>query len=80
MNRLLIAFCLALTVAACASTPASPTSASVLGNCALINPSAPQSNCQNVNASVYNKQQWQTKGATTTSQALQQVSPSVSVH
>lgn len=83
MNKLLIAFCLALTVAACASTPATspaPVTAGTLDSCARINPSAPQTNCANVNGSVYKQQQWQTMGATTTSEALRQVSPSVSVH
>ena len=79
MNKLLIALCLALTVAACASTPSSPrlvaAPATTTDNCAPINPSAPQSNCVNQNGSVYTQQQWQTQGATTTSQALRSVSP-----
>jgi hypothetical protein len=86
MNRLLIAFCMALTVAACVSTPStSPArvgtagNASVLGNCAPINPSAPQTNCQNVNASAYTQQQWETRGVTNTAEALRQTSPAVSV-
>ena len=89
MNRLPIAICVALTVAACASTPTPSTSparistggnASVLSNCAPINPSAPQTNCQNVNASAYTQQQWQTRGATNTAEALQSVAVGAGVH
>ena len=86
MNRLLIAFCLALTVAACVSTPStSParvdtaSNASVLGNCAPINPSAPQTGCVNQNASSYSQQTWQQRGATNTADALRQTSPALSV-
>lgn len=87
MIRLLIAFCLALTVAACASTPSTTparvgtaSNASVLGNCAPINSSAPQTGCVNQNASAYSQQQWQTRGATNTADALRQTSPAVGVH
>jgi hypothetical protein len=89
MNRSLIAFCLALTVAACASTPPSPSparasvvgagNASILNNCAPINASAPQTACVNQNASSYSQQTWQQRGATNTAEALQQTSPAVSV-
>jgi hypothetical protein len=86
MNKLLIAFCLALTLAACASTPAkspapvsSASNASILNNCAPINPSAPQTNCTNQNASAYSQQTWQQRGATNTADALRQTSPALSV-
>jgi hypothetical protein len=86
MNKLLITFCLALTVAACASTPkTAPTpaplasNASILNNCAPLNPSAPQTACTNQNASSYGQQTWQQRGATNTADALRQTSPSLSV-
>jgi hypothetical protein len=85
MNKLLIAFCLALTVAACASTPStSPArvgaaTAGTVGNCVPISPSMPQTNCENVNASVYTRQQWQQLGATNTAEALRLLVPSASV-
>jgi hypothetical protein len=87
MNKLLTAFCLALTVAACASTPATPpprastasNNASILNNCAPINSSAPQTNCANQNASSYSQQTWQQRGVTNTAEALQQTSPALSV-
>lgn len=86
MNKLLTAFCLALMVAGCASTPtASPPptaaagNASILNNCAPINPSAPQTACVNQNASSYSQQTWQQRGVTTTAGALQQTSPALSV-
>jgi hypothetical protein len=86
MNKLLIAFCLALTVGACASTPsASPapvaatTIPGTVGKCVPVSPSSPQTDCQNVDASVYTKQQWQQLGATNTAEALRLVAPSVSV-
>ena len=86
MNKLLMAFCLALTLAACASTPvtapaaaAAAGNASVLNNCAPINPSAPQTGCVNQNASSYSQQTWQQRGATNTADALRQTSPALSV-
>lgn len=92
MNKLLIPFCVALTVAACASTPSTPGTAStptarastpsnssILNNCAPINPSAAQTGCVNQNASSYSQQTWQTRGATNTAEALSQTSPAVSV-
>jgi hypothetical protein len=51
-----------------------------LGNCAPLNASAPQTNCQNVNASAYTQQQWQTRGATNTAEALQSVAVGAGVH
>ena len=86
MTKFLTAFCLALTLAACASTPmtsppptAAAGNASILNNCAPINPSAQQTGCVNQNASSYSQQTWQQRGVTTTSGALQQTSPALSV-
>jgi len=82
MKSAVVAACLTLTLAACASTPhTSPTPLRATETTTL--PCVPSkdlswpSPCQN--GSLYTQQRWQQLGATNTADALRQVSPFVNI-